>query len=109
MGKADFKKINDRWRGEDEMHNRAALNNFYDKAAQDLPSTDKKKVKTKTKKSNHKHEYQKVLIKYEDFYSLGIGRLCNICGKLICDRIGITKKTPDEYKDLPLINGGKFL
>lgn len=124
MGKSDFKKINDRWCGEAEMNNRAALDEFYAEAAQNNPSTGKKKVKEKAKKSNHKHDYEKVLINYDDWHGLCVGRICRICGKLVCDRTAICLPTNNgyyraidddellklpEYKDLRIINGGKFI
>lgn len=123
-GKSDFKKINDRWCGETEMNNRAALDEFYSEAAQNNPSTSKKKkVKAKAKKADHKHDWEKVIIKYDDWHWLCKGRRCKICGKLVCDRTMITIKTEEghyrslneievkmhpDYKNLPLIEGGKI-
>lgn len=118
MGKSDFKKMNC-W--DEIIDERAALNKFYDTAAQDQPSNGKKKVKVKPKKSNHKHDYQKVLIKYEDWDFLAIGRQCKICGKLQEDWFFLKHPSGErltsyeeaiklpEYKDLPLVNGGKFI
>lgn len=121
MGKADFKKINDRWCGEEEMNNRAALNRFYGKAAQEQASTKKKIKKIKAKKADHKHDYEQILVKYEDFNSICIADRCRICGKIgnvktgTCIRIenGLYRQLTNEeileqYPDLPLINGGKF-
>ena len=116
MGKADFKKINDHWCGEDEIHNRAALNKFYDN--EDKPSTWKKKGRMKSKKSDHKHKYEKCFIKYKDINHYCLGRYCLICNKLILDRFHLTEKTENgtyrvlsdkeilqlpEYKNLPII------
>lgn len=125
MGKSDFKKINDRWCGEEEMNNRAALNEFYSEAAQNNPSTGKKKkTKAKVKKADHKHEWEQAIIKYDNWNWLCKGRRCIICGKLVCDNCMISIKTKDghhlvmndaeiraypDYKDLPLVMGGKFL
>ena len=125
MGKSDFKKINDRWCGEAEMNNRATLNEFYGEAAQNSPSTGKKKKgKVKAKKADHKHDWEQVIIKYDDWSWLCKGRRCKICGKLVCDNCMLTRKTEEgtyrcmddievrmhpDYKDLPLVMGGKFL
>lgn len=124
MGKADFKKINDRWCGEEEMNNRTNLDEFYSEAAQNQPSTGKKQKKKSVKKSDHKHDYEKVLIDYEDWNGLCIGRECRICGKLICDRTAICVHTPNdyfrqieddellqiaEYMNLRIVKGGKFI
>lgn len=125
MGKSDFKKINDRWCGEAEMNNRAALNEFYAEAAQNSPSTGKKKkVKVKAKKADHKHDWEQVIIKYDDWNWLCKGRRCKICGKLVCDNCMLTRKTEEgtyrcmddievrmhpDYKNIPLVMGGKFL
>lgn len=125
MGKSDFKKINDRWCGEAEMNNRAALDEFYAEAAQNSPSTGKKKKgKVKTKKADHKHDWEKVIIKYDDWNWLCKGRRCKICSKLVCDNCMFTIKTEEgthrcmddievrmhpDYKDIPLVMGGKFL
>lgn len=121
MGKSDFKKMN----GWDEIiDERAALNKFYDTAAQDQPSNGKKRTKVKPKKSNHKHDYEKVLINYDDWHGLCVGRICRVCGKLVCDRTAICLRTNEghyraidddellklsEYKDLRIVNGGKFI
>lgn len=125
MGKSDFKKINDRWCGEEEMNNRAALNEFYAKAAQDQPLTRrKKKTKAKAKKADHQHDWENVIIKYDNWLWLCKGRRCKICGKLVCDRSMITEKAKDGtyhtmdnieirmhsiYKDWPIVDGGKYL
>ena len=97
MGKADYKKINDRWCGDAEMNNRAGLDKFYDEAAQNQPSTGKKQKKKSVKKSDHKHDYEKVLIDYDDWNGLCVGRVCNICGKIVCDRTAIAVRTPNDY------------
>lgn len=122
MGKGDYRKVNECWDG--EGGSRSSLNNFYGEAAQDKPSTGKKKVKEKPKKSNHKHDYEKVLINYEDWNGLCVGRICRICGKVVCDRTAVCLPTDNgyyraidddellqlpEYKDLRIINGGKFI
>lgn len=122
MGKGDYRKVNGCWNG--EGGSRSSLNNFYDEAAQNKPSTGKKKVKEKVKKSDHKHDYEKVLINYDDWHGLCVGRLCRICGKLVCDKTAVRFPTNDgyyraidddellklpEYKDLRIINGGKFI
>lgn len=122
MGKGDYKKVNEWWDG--EGGSRSSLNNFYGEAAQNKPSTGKKKVKEKVKKSDHKHDYEKVLINYDDWHGLCVGRLCRICGKLVCDKTAVCFPTNDgyyrtidddellklpEYKDLRIINGGKFI
>lgn len=117
MGKSDFKKMNC---CDEIIDERAALDKFYDVAAQDQPSNGKKKTKAKPKKSNHKHDYQKVLIKYEGWDFLALGRQCKICGKLREDWFFLKHPNGErltsyeeamklaEYKDLPLVNGGKF-
>lgn len=122
MGKADFKKINDRWCGEEEMNNRAALNKFYSEAAQEQTSTKKKIKKIKTKKANHKHDYEPILIHYEDLIFICHADRCKICGKISNVIIGECQKMEDgywrametseileKYPDLPLIEGGKFV
>ncbi len=99
MGKADYKKINDRWCGEEEMDNRAAINEFYAKAAQDRSSTGKKKKsKTKTKRADHKHLYEDVLITNyilpngQAWGHLMLGQHCTICGKVAVKKYMLTKK-----------------
>lgn len=122
MGKADFKKINDRWCGEEEMNNRAALNKFYGKAAQEQASTKKKIKKIKTKKANHKHDYEPILVHYEDLISICRADRCKICGKINNIKLGECQKLEggfyrlmenseilEMYPDLPLIEGGKFI
>lgn len=119
MGKADFKKVNDNWCGDEA--NRAALDKFFDEAAQDKPSTGKKNKKIKPKKADHKHDYEQVLVKYEDFNAICIADKCRICGKIgnvktgTCIRIenGLYRQLTNEevleqYSHLPFINGGKF-
>lgn len=118
MGKSDFKKMN----GWDEIiDERAALNKFYDTAAQDQPSNGKKKTKVKPKKSNHKHIYEQVLVHYEDFSTICRADRCTICGKInnvdtgTCVNVEnghyralTNEEILEKYKDLPLIEGGKF-
>lgn len=120
MGKADFKKANNNWHGDEA--NRTTLDKFFDTAAQDQPSTGKKKAKASVKKSNHKHTYEKILIKYENIVGLCEADRCSICGKINLRTVGITEKVGDwyrlltaeevlahpNYKDLPLIDGGRF-
>ena len=118
MGKSDFKKMNCY---DEIIDERAALDKFYDAAAQDQPSNGKKKTKVKTKKSNHKHIYEQVLVHYEDFFTICRADHCTICGKINNVQTGICFKTEngyyqhltneeilEEYKNLPLIEGGKF-
>lgn len=118
MGKADYKKINDRWCGKEEMNNRAALDKFYGKAAQDQPSMGKKNKKEKPKKADHKHDYEQVLVLFDDFFSICLADRCTICGKIGNVHTGVCIKVEDgcyrqltndeileEYKDLPLIKG----
>ena len=122
MGKGDYRKVNECWDG--EGGSRSSLDNFYAEAAQNKPSTGKKRVKEKPKKSNHKHDYEKVLIDYDDWNGLCVGRECRICGKLICDRTAICVRTPNdyyrqigddellqiaEYMNLRIVKGGKFI
>ena len=114
MGKADFKKINDRWH--DDENNRAALDRFYN--ASDETKTKKKKKKN-AGKSNHKHQYEKILF-YNDFHHLGLGRKCIICGRVVGDKWTLFTKTEngflhimsdeevlnsEEYKNLPILEG----
>lgn len=119
MGKSDFKKMN-YW--DEIIDERAALNKFYDAAAQDQPSNGKKKIKVKPKKSNHKHIYEQVLVHYDDLFSICQADRCVICGKINNVHTGICIKSEsghyrhltneeilEEYKNLPLIEGGKFL
>lgn len=115
MGKADFKKIDDRWYNDE--NNRTALNRFYN--ASDKAKTKKKKKKKNSGKSNHKHQYEKVLF-YNEFHHLGLGRRCIICGRVVGNKWTLFTKTEngfshimtdeevlnsEEYKDLPILEG----
>lgn len=103
MGKADFKKVNDRWYTDEDSRNKT--NDFY---LSEEPSTGKKKKKKKSsKRSDHKHSYIPVLLradwtsKYswvsvkQPHYSLG--KKCEICGKILIDKYFITEKNEKGY------------
>ena len=95
MGKSDYKKINESWDG--EGGSRAALNNFYDEAAQSQPSTGKKRTKSKSKKANHKHLYEDCLITCDDWNHICIGRYCTVCGLKQVIRVSEAEKTENGY------------
>lgn len=100
MGKADFKKINDRWSYDEDS--RKKIDNFY--TNEKMPHKKKKEKNTK-KKSDHKHIYRKVLLKLirdnkypwliAEHYS--IGEKCEICGKINLTEYFITEKRDDGY------------
>lgn len=73
-------------------------------------------------KANHKHDYEPILIRYEDLIFICRADRCKICGKIRNIIIGDYQKMesgywqPMEdseilelYPDLPLIEGGKFI
>ncbi len=97
MGKSDYKKINDNWGGECRMNNRASLNSFYDKTQQEQPSNGKKREKPSKCKSNHKHEYEKVLVDYSEWANYCLADHCKICGKINIREISLAAKTDQGY------------
>lgn len=100
MGKADFKKINDRWCTDEDSSKK--IEDFYLK---DEPVRKKKKVKSSKKKADHKHIYKPVLLKEEwgSRHSWGLkqvphyclGEKCEICGKINLVKYFITEKRED--------------
>ena len=122
MGKADFKKINDRWCTYEDSSKK--IEDFYLK---DEPVRKKKKAKPSKKKVDHKHIYKPVLLKEEwgskhswilkqvSHYCLG--EKCEICGKINLVKYFITEKREDgtflsltpekvleKYSDLEIIS-----
>lgn len=95
MGKADYKKINDNWRYDEENRNR--LDTFYTDTDKP-PSVPSKKKKKPKKRSDHKHVYEKVIFKKKNslppYYCFG--RYCLICGKTIQDTFNLVKENPDS-------------
>ena len=122
MGKADFKKVNDRWCTNEDSSKK--IEDFYLK---DEPVRRKKKTKPPKKKANHKHIYKPVLLKEEwsSKYSwisnqvphYCLGEKCEICGKINLVKYFITEKREDgtylslnskeilkKYSDLEIIS-----
>lgn len=98
MGKSDYKKINENW--DSEGGSRAALNNFYDEAAQNQSSTGKKRTKSKPKKANHKHLYEDCLITCDDWSNICIGKYCTVCGLKQIVQVSETEKNEKGYYTL---------
>lgn len=83
------------------------------------PKYRKRQGKKKTKKSNHKHEYEGVLIKSNTQFGekYRYGEQCNVCGKINNERYFETKRNEgspfstmlsqeeilDKYKDLKIV------
>ena len=121
MGKADFKKINDKWYSDEQSSKK--IENFY---LTDEPVRRKKKNKTTKKKANHKHIYKQVLLKEElnlkgsytskTTFHYCLGERCEICGKINLVKYFITEKREDgtylnlnpekileQYSDLEIV------
>ncbi len=96
MGKSEYKKL----QSTPEEHNRSNLNNALDKLNQEEVSNKKKKKNSSVKKSNHKHEYEEVLVYYLYLKRWCLGKRCKICGKAQVTTIFLTEKVDNGYRML---------
>ncbi len=68
---------------------------------EDIPKYKSKKKKF-VKKSNHKHDFENVILKYENQFAKGrflyaLGKICKICNKKKLIRFGFSKKMENGY------------
>lgn len=101
MGKADFKKVNDKWYTYEDSNKK--IDDLL--LAEEMPRSKKRKKKS-TKKANHAHQYERVLVydpKFSEMYDLY--DKCIICGKMSRIRwIFKTERYEEEYRNLPIFN-----
>lgn len=104
MGKADFKKVNDKWYTYEDSDKK--IDDLL--LAEEMPRSKKKKKKS-AKKADHAHKYERVLVynsKYPAIYDLY--ERCSICGKMHLVRwVFRSKLHEEEYRNLPILNADK--
>lgn len=64
-----------------------------------------KKIKEIKPKSDHKHEYEKCIIKEQEgvYTFLYLGRKCKYCNRIQKDKFLFTNEIPEDVRDLPVV------
>lgn len=102
MNKSEYKKLDNTWNTDTDNISRGKIDDFYSNL--EKPSNGKKQaVKKKKKKSDHKHQFEEVLLRVSTKdpltgkakRSLHLGKRCSICKMIKETGWFITEKTED--------------
>jgi hypothetical protein len=101
MNKSEYKKIENI--GNDDSSNRGKIDDFYADLEKPSTCTKKSATKKKKKKSDHKHQFEEVLLQVSYRYpltgkvtkNLHLGKRCSICSMIKETSWFITEKCSD--------------